>query len=210
MFRSERTLNILKLATDAAGARKMQVWVPSAHKGEDGYFNTVSLTSPLLFAMNGNISDVAAFSANLRPHLQALIDREKPVVIDAAKEAWWEYSVFLALRRGLLRKTEDRRHDISLKLQNTAIRWFSANAWNVVHPSPRTLKKIAGIFLADAKLQVEQAHRYDNRALGDDLEEFLVEAFARSMRTPPFAPNLLVTPRPARKERMAQGASLAA
>jgi hypothetical protein len=209
MFRSERTLNILKLATDAAGARKMQVWVPPARKGEDGYFKTISCTNPLLFAMNGNINDINAFPRILQPHLQALIDREKPLVIDAAKEAWWEYSVFLALRRGLLRRSEDGQQDVPLKLQNAAIRWFSANAWNMVHPSPRTLKKIAGIFATNAKMQDEQAHRYDARALADDLAEFLVEPSARSTRTAPFAPDLFVTPRPPKKERMAQSASFA-
>ena len=212
MFRSERTLNILKLATDAAGARKMQVWVPPARKGEDGYFKTISCTNPLLFAMNGNINDINAFPRILQPHLQALIDREKPLVIDAAKEAWWEYSVFLALRRGLLRQSEDRRHDIPLALQNAAIRWFSANAWNMAHPSPRTLKKIAGVFLADhaAKKRAEQGQRYDPRALGDDLEQFLVDVSDRSTRIAPFAPDLFVTPRPPKKERMTQAASLAA
>jgi hypothetical protein len=212
MFRSERTLNILKQATDAAGVRRLKVRVPPACKGEESYFKTVSLTAPLLFAMNGNIADISALPKNLQPHVQALIDREKPVVIDAAKEAWWEYSVFLALRRGLLRQSEDRRHDIPLNLQNAAIRWFSANAWNMAHPSPRTLKKIAGVFFAEraAKKRAEQGLPYDPRALGDDLEQFLVDVPDRSTRIAPFAPDLFVTPRPPKKERTTQAASLAA
>lgn len=211
MFRSERTINILKLATDAAGAREMQVWVPPARKGEEGYHKTIRLTSPVQFAMNGNIMDLAAFPARLRPHLQALIDREKPVVIDGPKAAWWEYSVFLALRRGLLRKTEDGKLDVPLRLQNAAVEWFSENAWNLVHPSPRTLKKIAGVFLTDhaAKARGEQGHRYDPRGLDDDLQQFLLPDTERLSRAAPFAPNLFVRPRPTKRDRRALAASAA-
>jgi hypothetical protein len=82
----------------------------------------------------------------------------------------------------------------------------------MAHPSPRTLKKIAGVFLADhaAKKRAEQGQRYDPRALGDDLEQFLVDVPNRSSRIAPFAPDLFVTPRPTKKERMTQAATLVA
>jgi hypothetical protein len=197
MFRSPRTLNLLKMATDTAGAQEMKVYVAPKKKSEEGYFKSLRLTAPTVFALNGVLTDDSQWPKECVPHIHALLDREAPIHINADPEAWWEYATFLALRRGMLRKTEDERHEIPLKIQNAAIRWFAENAWAQTNLSPRRLVKIAGVMMADlaARQRSERyGHKYDPRALEEDLSQFLKRGYIED-RPAPFAPEIFYTPK---------------
>jgi hypothetical protein len=131
------------------------------------------------------------------PHIRALRDRETPILIEADEEAWWEYTVYLALCKGLLRTTEDRRHDIPLRIQNEAIQWFTWTAWQQTSLSPRRLAKIAGVLMSDhaARVRLERCGRlYDPRAKEEDLNQFLRRDHV-DPRPSPYAPPIFLRPR---------------
>lgn len=196
ILRSLRSLNILKLATDSAGAQEMEVYVPPKKRSQEGTHKMIRLTAPICVALNGDLTNDKEWPRECIPHIRALRDREAPFNIQADAEAWWEYAVFLALRKGMLRKTEDRQHDIPLRIQNKAIQWFTENAWRQTNLSPRRLVKIAGVMMNDHTARIRSQRlktTFDPRALAEDLEHFL-KPHCDDERPAPFAPPIFYAP----------------
>jgi hypothetical protein len=197
LFRSPRCLNLLKIATDAAGAQSVRVRIPPKKRSEDSTWKAIPLTAPVAFALNSDLSDRKVWPKECLPHIEALLDRETPIVITAPREAWWEYSTFLALRKQLIFRTEDRKARIPLKVQNKAIAFFAKTAWQQTQLSPRRLVKIAGVLMADFAAQQRaerQGHGYDQRALEEDLAQFLNPGADAGIPSP-FAPPIFLRPR---------------
>ncbi len=199
LFRSVRCLNILKLATDTAGTQKIKVYTAPKRKTEDGYYRTVSLTAPVCFALNGNLSVDHEWPKECIPHIHALRSREAPLYISGAPEACWEYATYLAVRKGLLRQTEDKQQMVPVQVQNRAIQWFAQTAWQQTELSPRRLVKIAGVMMLDVAAQARAQRKgskrqYDPHALGEDLAQFV---FGEPVidKPAPFAPTIFLPPR---------------
>jgi len=98
--------------------------------------------------MNGDWRENKGWARKAHAHLDTLRSRQKPLWIGAEREAWWEFSTDLALRNGLLRLDETGQHLIPLRIQNTAIQWFAARAWQQDDLSPQRLRKIADEMLS--------------------------------------------------------------
>ncbi len=194
LFRSERCLNLLKIATDPNGPKAVRIRVPPRKKGEASTYKTIPLTAPIVFALNGDLSNTSHWPSKCIPHILALLSREQPVIINGDRIERWEYTVYLAVLHNLIRKTEDQKRFIPLKVQNDAIAWFTQNLWRLDEVSPRRLKKIARTMM----LHHSANYRYGKGALHDDLGQFLVPLDGCAPPHPPV-PTIFVTPYPSFK-----------
>ncbi|MBF9234624.1 hypothetical protein [Microvirga alba] len=188
LFRSERCLNLLKMATDPNGPKVIRIRVPPK-KGEVSTDKTIPLTAPLVFALNGDLNNYSHWPSACIAHILALASREHPITIDGDRAERWEYTISLAVLHNLLRKTEDRKAFIPLAVQNEAIAWFTENLWRLDEVSPRRLKKIAQTMM----LHHSARYRYGMQGLQDDLDQFLVSSTLTGLMHPPV-PTIFVTP----------------
>jgi len=197
VFRSPRCLNLLKLATDTAGAQTLVVRVPPRRKSEVASTKTIPLPRKIVFALNGNLLNQREWPVECRPHIAALLSREEPISIDGNRTERWEYATYLAVRKRMLTMTEDGKKDIPLRIQNAAINWFATNIWRLSEVSPRRLVKITDLMMIHH--QTEQASQrsgctYDPGALEEDLEQFLLPQ-AGDLPQPPEVPAIFISPR---------------
>lgn len=191
LFRSERCLNLLKMATDPNGPRSVRIRVPPKKKSEVSGYKTIPLTAPLVFALNGDLSTASHWPNTCIAHIAAVLSRAQPITIDGTRTERWEYTIFLAVLGNLLRKTEDHKLFVPLSLQNDAIEWFTTNLCRLDEVSPRRLKKIAQTMMLHHTAQ----YRYGRQGLDDDLEQFLTPGVGNEL-SHPLAPIIFVTPYP--------------
>jgi hypothetical protein len=128
MFESTRQVNILKQAT--------------AERSAERVYNGIRLDAPILVSTNRDLGNPKLWRAPMRVHIAALFNRVAPVVIPDDRHALWEYSVQLALDRGLLANTA-QGNGIRFRVKANALQWFTANKDTLIIISPRTLLKIA-------------------------------------------------------------------
>ncbi|MBM1169611.1 ATP-binding protein [Microvirga arabica] len=196
LFNSTNSLNLLKIATDSAGPRSIEVYVAPKKRSESGSFKTIPLTAPTIIACNGDLSNDCVWPTACVPHIEALRSREQPLYIQGDHTARWEYATYLALRRRMLTKTETGI-DVPLQVQNEAIQWFADTMWRQSEVSPRRLMKIVNVMMADhlEKKRVQRSGSvHDHRALGEDLEQFLLPQ-AGDLPLPPVVPAIFVSPK---------------
>lgn len=125
IFASEKCLNILKVAF--APDRRQRV------------YNNMIVDAPVFISTNRKID---AFSAGKRPHIEAVFDRQPPIVVPDDPYASWEYACYLALMTDMNRTTRMGR-PISLAVQVRALEWFTDNARHLTVIGPRALHQAA-------------------------------------------------------------------
>lgn len=86
IFASEKCLNILKVAL--APDRRQRT------------YHDILVDAPVFISTNKRID---GFSAAKRPHIEALFDRQPPIVVPDDPYASWEYACYLALTTGMNR-----------------------------------------------------------------------------------------------------------
>lgn len=126
IFRSDKCLNLLKIATDTKGT---------------GYYEGVNVRAPLIATTNAPLGDTAKFKAELRPHISALLNRVPPVTISFDRFAGWEYACSVAMNTTLTAHTTKGRA-ISAKTLVKALRWFTDNMNDIELLSARTLYNV--------------------------------------------------------------------
>lgn len=127
IFRSDKCLNILKIATDRKGT---------------GVYDGVRVTAPLIIATNAPLHDLTQWDKKLRPHIEALFNRVPPVTISFDRHANWQYACYLALSTDMLRWTPKGR-TISAATTARALSWFTAHLNEIELLSARTLCNVA-------------------------------------------------------------------
>jgi len=127
IFRSDKCLNILKIATDRKGT---------------GIYDGVRVTAPLIIATNAPLHDLTQWDKKLRPHIEALFNRVPPVTISFDRHANWQYACYLALSTDMLRWTPKGR-TISAATTARALSWFTAHLNEIELLSARTLCNVA-------------------------------------------------------------------
>jgi hypothetical protein len=125
IFASEKCLNILKVAF--APNRSQRI------------YNSMPLDAPVFISTNRKVD---AFSKAKMPHIEAVFDRQPPIVVPDNPFASWEYACYLALTTDMNRKTcaGDR---IALDVQVRALEWFTDNAHRLTVVGPRALHRAA-------------------------------------------------------------------
>jgi hypothetical protein len=191
LFRSERCLNLLKMATDPNGPKVIRVRVPPKKKNEVSTYKMIPLTAPLIFALNGDLNDHSHWPSKCIAHILALASREPPITIDGARTERWEYTISVAVLHNLIRRSEDHKTYLPLAVQKAAIEWFTTNLWQLDEVSPRRLKKIAQTMM----LHHSAGYRYGRDGMTDDLDQFLVPGSGINFPHPPV-PTIFVTPYP--------------
>lgn len=185
IFKSVPCLNLLKLATDPDGPRFVEVRVPPKKKGAASTTKRISLKAPLVVALNGDLTDESQWPKECRRHIQAMCSREQPILIYPSREQAWEYSCYLALRKEMLRRVNGL--DVSIALQNHAIRWFTEHLYSLKEVSPRSLCSVLKFFVENHRLELGP------HALADDLDTLLGPPTSNGL--PPRAPSLFVKPK---------------
>lgn len=162
VWRSERMLNILKIALDPTRTIARRV------------YQGVNIAAPIYLTTNIDLSNFAGASRTLQTHGPALFRRVPPRGVSASLDDIWQFSVVLALRHGLIDNTEQevwgvlRSQPRPLDLRVEALKWFSEQRENLVSVSPGSLKQVALAFDYEAG---------DHRQL--ELETLLVPANRR-------------------------------
>ena len=139
LWNSLPMINIMQLATHSAPGKKRIV-------KHDLKLTKQQLNEPsevkvrMIFFTNKDLSDPTQFDKGLRVHIEAINSRENPQVIPNDREAIWEYSIYLTIREGMIRKLPVPP---SLEETNDALAFFTENIWRFRELSPRTLVKIA-------------------------------------------------------------------
>jgi len=191
LFRSERCLNLLKIATDSNGPKAIRIRVPPQKKGEPSTYKTIPLSAPLVFALNGDLNNHSYWPSTCITHILALASREHPITIDGDRAERWEYTISLAVLHSLIRRSEDQKAYLPLAVQKDAIEWFTMNLWRLDEVSPRRLKKIAQTMM----LHHSAGYRYGRQGMDDDLDQFLVPSSEADLPHPPV-PSIFITPYP--------------
>ncbi|WP_346034046.1 hypothetical protein, partial [Erythrobacter westpacificensis] len=125
IFASEKCLNILKVAL--APNRSQRV------------YNSLPMDAPVFISTNRKVD---AFPEAKKPHIEAVFDRQPPIVVPDDPYASWEYACYLALNTDMNRRTNagDR---IALDVQVRALEWFTENAHRLAVVGPRALHRAA-------------------------------------------------------------------
>ncbi|WP_066592578.1 hypothetical protein [Sphingomonas pruni] len=140
VWRSERMMNILKIATD-----KDRVLSQRVYQG-------VNIAAPIFLTTNIDLSNLADASSAFKKHGPALFRRVSPRGVQASTEELWEYSIVVALHYGLLDHAETeiwgvmRKQPRPLETRARALKWFSEQRENLLSVSPGTLKEVALAF----------------------------------------------------------------
>lgn len=140
VWRSERMMNILKIATDKARSLTQRV------------YQGINIAAPIYLTTNIDLSNLATAGSALKKHGPALFRRVSPRGVRASTRDLWEYSVVVALLHGLLDQAEEeiwgvmRKQPRSLELRARALKWFSEQRENLMSVSPGTLKEVALAF----------------------------------------------------------------
>lgn len=125
IFASEKCLNILKVALSPDRRQRI--------------YHDILVDAPVFISTNKRID---GFSAAKRPHIEAVFDRQPPIVVPEDPHASWEYACYIALMTGMNRRTQSG-DGISLAVQVRALEWFTENAYMLTVIGPRALHQIA-------------------------------------------------------------------
>lgn len=125
IFGSEKCLNILKVAF--ATDRRARI------------YDDQLLDAPVCISSNrlpGN------WTAAKKPHIDAIFDRQPPIVVRPNPYASWQYACFLAATTDINRRTQTGR-SIGLDVQVRALEWFTKHAALLAVVGPRALHQAA-------------------------------------------------------------------
>lgn len=137
IWRSERMLNILKIATDPS--------LTIAQRQYEG----VSVTAPVLVTTNVDLKNRRKWPRILKVHGQALFRRVRPYGVTASATEICEFSNALAIHKGLIDlKVMERWGNIHsqhrpLECRIAALEWFTLQHRNLDNVSPASLKVVA-------------------------------------------------------------------
>lgn len=131
IFRSDRMLNVIKVAT---GQRR------------DRIYNGRSVDAAIIVTTNVPLAPVDGRWAEkaLETHGPALFNRSSPVIIAGSRRDLGDYAVTLAARTRMIRNDSDG-DGISRALQSEAVDWFTANMDRLSVVAPRTLAMVADL-----------------------------------------------------------------
>lgn len=127
IFRSDKCLNLLKIATDRAGT---------------GIYDGIDVRVPMVVTTNAPLDEIAATDKVRGEHLRALFNRVPPVTISYDRRANYDYAVSLALTTDLLRFTPAKQQ-ISRETVARTLEWFTAEFNRIELLTARTLANIA-------------------------------------------------------------------
>ena len=125
VFGTEKCLNIIKVAF--APDRRARI------------YNDQLLDSPVCISSN-RLPE--SWSPAKRPHINAIFDRQPPIVVKADPYASWQYGCYLALTSQMNRRSPTGR-SIGLDVQVRALEWFTENAASLTVVGPRALHQAA-------------------------------------------------------------------
>lgn len=140
VWRSERMMNILKIATDKDRSLTQR------------FYQGVNIAAPIYLTTNVDLNNLTEASSAMKKHAPALFRRVSPRGVRASRYDLWEYSVIVALHYGLLAHSEQevwgvmRKQPRPLELRACALKWFSEQRENLLSVSPGTLKEVALAF----------------------------------------------------------------
>ncbi|WP_159983715.1 MULTISPECIES: ATP-binding protein, partial [unclassified Novosphingobium] len=127
IFRSDKCLNLLKIATDRAGL---------------GQYDGVDVRVPMMVTTNAPLDELAATDKRRGEHLRALFNRVPPMTISYDRRANYDYAVSLALTTDLLRFTPAKQQ-ISRATVARALEKFTSEFNRFEILTARTLSNIA-------------------------------------------------------------------
>lgn len=127
IFRSDKCLNLLKIATDRAGT---------------GIYDGIDVRVPMVVTTNAPLDEIAATDKVRGEHLRALFNRVPPVTISYDRRANYDYAVSLALTTDLLRFTPAKQQ-ISRETVVRTLEWFTSEFNRIELLTARTLVNIA-------------------------------------------------------------------
>lgn len=130
IFRSDKCLNLLKIATDRTGT---------------GTYDGVDVRLPMVVTTNAPLDEIAATDKVRGEHLRALFNRVPPVTISYDRRANYDYTLSLALTTDLLRRTPSKQQ-ISRETVARSLEWFTAEYNRIELLTARTLVNVAEYF----------------------------------------------------------------
>lgn len=160
-FRSERVLNILKIAADPVDRNRT--------------YADRRLDAPVFILCNADLS--TPYKSKFPQHLEALFRRSAPIIIPNDREMLWEYACYLAIACRMLMKTE-RGQKIPRGVADEALDFFTRNIWRLKNVSPATLVEIARVMTV-----------YTDPYRRQRLDQLLGEQYAN--RPVPASPDIL-------------------
>jgi hypothetical protein len=125
IFGTEKCLNILKVAF--ATDRRARI------------YDDLLLDAPVCISSNRL---PGSWTAAKRPHINALFDRQPPIIVKANPFASWQYACYLAAATDMNRRSQQGR-SIGLDVQVRALTWFTDNAAQLAVVGPRALHQAA-------------------------------------------------------------------
>jgi hypothetical protein len=129
-LKSERVLNILKIASDPTPGNRQ--------------YNNVWLTAPIFMLCNADIARPYERKTKFAQHWDALFRRSNPIIVPNDRMMLWEYACHLAITKGMLKKTE-RGKPISRAIADEALDFFTQNLWKLHLVGPGVLVEIGRI-----------------------------------------------------------------
>lgn len=129
-LKSERVLNILKIASDPIATNRQ--------------YNKVWLTAPVMLLCNTDLTRPYEGKTPLTQHWEALFRRSNPIIVPNDRMMLWEYACHLAIAKGMLKKTT-RGTPISRMVADAALDFFTQNLWGLHRVGPGVLAEIGRI-----------------------------------------------------------------
>jgi hypothetical protein len=142
LFSSILMLNQMKNATDPNSTGRLE------HTTKiKGKTTMVSTKVPLLLATNHDLSDIRrTFPKDLASHVEALFDRQPPIIIPHDADELARYVLWLGISTDLIRFAPTGGGRISMNARAAALEWFEANQKRMNTVSARPLKDAASLF----------------------------------------------------------------
>jgi hypothetical protein len=125
IFGTEKCLNIFKVAF--ATDRRARI------------YDDQLLDAPVCISSNRL---PGSWTAAKRPHIDAIFDRQPPIIVKANPFASWQYACYLAAATDMNRRSQTGR-SIGLDVQVRALEWFTDHAQQLVVVGPRALHQAA-------------------------------------------------------------------
>jgi hypothetical protein len=140
IWRSEKMLNILKIATCPLRSPSQRLY--------DG----IPVTAPIFVTTNVDLEDETLWFPRLKVHILAVLRRCTPRGVSNDRRSLAEYTQGLAVYHGLINHVETEiwgvRHTTTRPIADRAhaLKWFTEQQNNLVSVSPASLKQVAAAF----------------------------------------------------------------
>lgn len=147
VFGTEDSLNLLKAALDTSDKRVITYQSASAELRRSNIPMQFNYYGKVIFITNADLKKIAESSANLAPHVNALLTRS--VFIDL--EIHDNTSIMIHIEN-IIRKTNIMtKHGLSAKQSNEVLEFMLENTTKLRNPSLRMPTQLAGLVLANPK-----------------------------------------------------------